>query len=173
MTMRADGTPISIKQNQRWFDDDNIPLQHINARTSNIGQDLVSIINSATEVIEMKINFNDQHCFEEVILNLQDMIEKLPEHIISNPAHQKTLVKNLLPNLKVNRLIYDRMMQSNLNTVTEFNRYLLKVGSRAIDCVKEHKTLIGSTNSPLHNPASSKKQTTSTSPYRTTVNGAS
>ena len=70
----------------------------------------------------MKIYFNDQHCFEAIILRIQDMVEKLPEYIITIPAHQKTFVKNLLDCLKkVNRLIYERIVQSNSNTVYEFN----------------------------------------------------
>ena len=64
-------------------------------------------------------------------------------------------------------------MQSNSNAVNDFNRCLLQVGSDAINCAKEHKTLIGSTNSPSHNPASTKKQKMSTSPYRTAVLGSS
>ena len=72
------------------------------------------------------------------------MVETLPEYIISNLAHQKTLVKNLLANFKkVNILINNRIVQNNLNTVTEFNRCLLKVGPDAIDCVKEYKTQPG------------------------------
>ena len=42
----------------------------------------------------MKINFNDQHCFEAIILKIQDMVETLPEYIVTEPVHQKTLVKN-------------------------------------------------------------------------------
>ena len=47
------------------------------------------------------------------------------------------------------------------------------MGSDAIDCAKEHKTLIDSPNFLSHNPASTKKQKTSTSHYRTAVTGAS
>ena len=49
----------------------------------------------------------------------------------------------------------------------------MTLGSGAINCTREHKTLIGSPNSPSHNPASTKKQKISTSPYRTTVLGLS
>ena len=81
--MRADGMPITFVQKQLWFNNDNIPvaevLQHLLAQTSNSGQDSASIINSATELIQMQINFNDQHCFEAIILKIQDMVETLPE----------------------------------------------------------------------------------------------
>ena len=144
MNIRADGTPITIEQNQRWFDDDNVPvvevLKRLLTKTSNSGQDSACIINSASELIEMKINFNDQHCFQAIILKIQDMVETLPEHIITNSARRKTLVKKILASFKkVNRLIYDRIVQSNPSTVYEFNKCLLKVRSDAVDCEKEHK----------------------------------
>ena len=47
------------------------------------------------------------------------------------------------------------------------------MGSDAINCVKQHKALIGSTNSSSHNLAYTKKQKLSTSPYRTAVTGTS
>ena len=90
------------------------------------------------------------------------MIETLPEYIIITPVHQKTLLKNLLDRLKrVNRLIYDCIVQSSSPTVDDFYK-----------CSIEQKTLTGSTNSQSHNPASTKKQM-STSPYRTAVTGYS
>ena len=93
----------------------------------------------------MKINFSDQYCFEEIILKIEDMVEILSEYIIITPVHQKTIVKNLLDRIKeVNRLIYDRIVQSSLSTVNDFNRGLLRVGSNAINCAKEHKTFVGS-----------------------------
>ena len=98
----------------------------------------------------MKINFSDQHCFEEIILKIVEMVQTLPEYILSTATHPKTIVNNLLDRIKkVNRLIYDRIMQYNSTTVNDFNRFLLQMGSDAINCAKEHKTLIGSTNSPL------------------------
>ena len=115
----------------------------------------------------MKTNFNDQHCFEVIILKIQDMYETLPKYIITTPVHQKTLVKNFLDRLKrVNRLIYGRIVQKCPTTIYEFNKCILQVGSGAINCAKEHKTLIGSTNSPSPNQASTKKQKMSTSPYK-------
>ena len=86
------------------------------------------------------------------------MVGTLPEYIITKPVHQKTPVKNLLDRLKkVNRLIYERIVQSYSFTVIGFNKCLLQVGSNAINCAKEHKAIIDSTNSPSHNPASTKK----------------
>ena len=176
--MRADCTPITLEHNQFWFNNDNIPvvevLQHLLAQSSNSGQDSASIINSANELIELKINFNDQNCFEAIILKIQDMVEPLSKYIITVHVHLKILVKNLLDCLKrVNRFIYDRIVQSSPTTIYEFNKCLLQVGSGVINCAKEHKTFIGSTNSPSHNPPSMKKQNMSTSPYRTAVTGNS
>ena len=178
ITMRADGTPVTYEENQSWFNYENIPvvevLQHLLAQTSNSGQDSASIINSATALIEMKINFSDQHCFEEIILKIHEMVETIPEYILATAVHQKSIVENLLDRIKrVNKLIYDRIVQSNPTTVNDFNRCLLQVESDATNCAKEHKTLIGSTHSPSHNPASTKKQKMSTSHYRTAVLGPS
>ena len=107
----------------------------------------------------MRFNFSDQHCFEEIILRIQEMVETLPEYILASSTHQRTIVKQLLDRIKrVNRLIFDRIMQSNPTTVNYFSGCLLSVGSDAINCAKEHKTLIGSTSSPSNNPASTKKQ---------------
>ena len=47
------------------------------------------------------------------------------------------------------------------------------MGPDAIDCAKEHNTLISSTNSASHNPVSTKKQKTSISLYRAAVTGDS
>ena len=80
---------VRVRQSQRWF-----------ARASHSGQESASIINSASELFVMEINFNDQHCFEAIILKIQDMIETIPERIITNPKHQKTLVNILLSSLK-------------------------------------------------------------------------
>ena len=69
ITMRVDSTLVTYEQNQSWFNHENIliveVIQHFLAQTSNSGQDSASIINSATGLIEMKINFSDQHCFEK------------------------------------------------------------------------------------------------------------
>ena len=55
--MRAGGTPITKEQNQFWFNNGNIPVaevhQRLLAQTSNSGQDLASINNHGTELIEM------------------------------------------------------------------------------------------------------------------------
>ena len=118
-------------------------------------------------------NFEDDF-FETIVLQINEMVETLPEYILATPVHQKTIVKNLFDRIKTaNRLIYDRIVQNNPTTVNDFNRCLLQVGCDAINCAKEHKTLIGSTNSPSHNPASTKKQKMSTSQYRTAVTGNS
>ena len=90
--MRADGTPVTYEQNQTWFNHENIPvvevLQHLLAQTSNSGQDSASIINSATAMkinklllIEMKVNFSDQHCFKEIIfkIHIHEMVETIPD----------------------------------------------------------------------------------------------
>ena len=87
--MRADGTPVTFEQNQFWFNNDNISvvevLQHLLlAQTSNSGQDSASNINSATGLIEMKINFSDQYCFEEIILKIHDMV-----YIITTPVNKR------------------------------------------------------------------------------------
>ena len=68
MTMRADGTPIADEQNQRWFDNYNIPSYS----KTNGSQDSASNIYRGSQAIKMKISFNDQHCFEEIILDWQD-----------------------------------------------------------------------------------------------------
>ena len=107
----------------------------------------------------MRINFSDQHCFETIVLQVNEMVETLPEYILTSQVHQKNIVKNLLERVKrANRLIYDQTLQIYPSTINEFLTRLLQVGSDAINCAKEHKTLIGSTNSPTHNPSSTKKQ---------------
>ena len=133
ITMRADGTPVTEAQNQAWFQNENIPvvavLQNLLAQTSNSGQDSASIINSATAIIDMRINFSDQHCFETIVLQVNEMVETLPEYILTSPVHQKTNVKNLLERVKrANRLIYDRVLQISPSTINEFLKRLLKWG---------------------------------------------
>ena len=102
------------------------------------------------------------------------MVETLPEYILTTQTHEKTIVKNLVDRIKkVNRLIYDQKIQHNPTNVNDFNRFLLQVRSDAINIAKEQKALIGSSNSPSSlNPASTKKQKMSTSPYRTAVIGS-
>ena len=138
-------TTQHYEQNKIWFNHDNIPvvevLQHLLAQTSNSGQDSASIINSSTATIEMRINFSDQLCFETIVLQVNEMVETLPEYILATPVHQKTIVKNLLDRIKnANMLIYDRIVQNNPSIINEVLKRLLQVGSNAIKLIVRKNT---------------------------------
>ena len=96
------------------------------------------------------------------------MVDELSDSIINSPAHQQTLVKNLLTKLKVrNKLIHDRVSQSKPTNMQQFIHHLLRIGSDAIRINQEYAQLQASSMASIQAPRSApgtpilKKQKTS------------
>ena len=99
------------------------------------------------------------------------MADELPNSIIISPAHQQTLVKNLLMKLKVwNRLIYDRVSQSKQINMNQIIHHLLRIDSDAIRTKQDYAQLQASSMASIRAPCSApgtsiqKKQKTLTTP---------